>query len=144
MVFKESDVLSHAEVNTVAAFGNAYYRSEISITGSITSGNSGTTVYTVPANKILIVTDMSLYVYVNNNSVQGTSGIQINQGSIGSSYLIKIDAFTSATEFYKSNYANMSLAFPMRLNEADTVYIDKTTNDTQVIYFVHGYLIDAS
>ncbi len=99
MVFKESDVLSHAEVNTVAAFGNAYYRSEFTLGNGILAGSLGGTVYTVPANKILVLTDLAIYVYVNNNNVQGTAGIGINQGSLGTSYPIRIDAFTSATEF---------------------------------------------
>lgn len=144
MVFKESDVLSHAETNVISSFGNAYYRSEVNLSGSIAQGSPSPTVYTVAANKILIITDMSLYVFVNNSSTQATGGIQINQGSIGTSYPLKLDAITSATETYKSNFASFSLTFPLRLDAGDTVGIDKTTNDTQVIYFVHGYLIDAS
>lgn len=120
---------------------DSVFQTEWTVAGNIAAGAVSATVYTVPAATMIIISDMSLLVYVSNVSVNGSGGIAINQAAIGTSYVIQTGVSTDASTTYAYANEKINLQFPMTLYAGDTIFISKVTNDVRVDYFIHGYSI---
>ncbi len=119
---------------------------EVIIAGSIAAGAAGADLYTVAADKILRVTFMSLTISSNTNAADyGAIGLNKGGSTTYPLYLIAKILTGDVTAMVRADaHANASFHFPPRLNATDKVTLAKTTANLTAIYYIRGYLIDAT